>query len=236
MRVFARAGDQAAGAPSGVAYSGFLWSPVYNHNTAVAFKGQLAGVGIDLTNDTGVWTGSQGALRLIARAGDTAPGAADDARFARFDHFSNGDTVISGSLMSMNAENQVAFMADLVGDGITSTNNTGIWATDRSGLLRLIAREGEQLEIAPGIVKTIYQLDFGQPTNNEDGHPSSFNDLGQVAFHAIFTDLTEGIFVSDIATVPEPSSMGLSILALIAVLFAQQLTTNAQCRPKASSP
>jgi hypothetical protein len=54
-------------------------------------------------------------------------------------------------------------------------------------------------------------------TGNEDGRPSGFNDQGQLTFLAEFTDGTNGIFVSDMATLPEPSSALILLLGLVAV-------------------
>jgi hypothetical protein len=74
-------------------------------------------------------------------------------------------------------------------------NNEGIWATDRNGLLRLIVRKGDPVEVA-------------------------FNDRGQLAFGAGFTDGSSGIFISDLVAIPEPVSFALTGSALaVLILF-----------------
>jgi hypothetical protein len=203
-QVVARKGEQAAGAPAGQVYGNFFSHPALNSNRHLAFDGWLAGTGVDTTNDTAIWAGPIDNLAIIAREGDVAPGAHDLATFAHI-HYAY--------FVSMNAAGQVAFLAELAGDGVTLANNTGIYATDRIGRLRLIAREGDPLEVTPGITKIVQELTMFDNTNNEDGQQSSFNDLGQLAFRAVFTDFTEGIFVSSVATVPEPPAIVLFVLA-----------------------
>ena len=78
--------------------------------------------------------------------------------------------------------------------------------------MQLIARRGDLLEVAPGDFRTIsglnlvngFSLDSG--TGNSDGRPSGFNNLGQLAFQASFTDGSSGIFVSNLVAVPEPDA------------------------------
>ena len=78
------------------------------------------------------------------------------------------------------------------------TNDRGIWATDTSGALQLIARTGDQLEVAPGDFRTISDLDFVAATGNGDGRQSGFNNFGQLVFWASFTDGSQGVFVSNV--------------------------------------
>src|SRR5262245_17191865 len=48
-----------------------------------AFFATLAGTGVDMTNNNGIWAeGTGGVKDLIVRAGDPAPGAPDGAVFA----------------------------------------------------------------------------------------------------------------------------------------------------------
>jgi hypothetical protein len=98
----------------------------------------------------------------------------------------------------MNAAGQTAFQGRA---GVDSLGDSGIWATDVNGTLQLVVRAGDTLEVAPADFRTIWYVDFvadsqGE-TGNEDGRASGFNDRGQIAFEAHFTDGTSGIFVSD---------------------------------------
>jgi hypothetical protein len=104
---------------------------------------------------------------------------------------------------SLNSAGQIAFRAELIGDGVDSSNDRGIWATDANGDLQLIARTGDQLEVAPGDSRTLAELDFVSVSNNSDGRRSAFNNVGQLAFWASFTDGSQGVFVSNkVAIVP----------------------------------
>ena len=122
----------------------------------------------------------------------------------------------------INAAGQTAFSAVLKGREIDSSNDFGIFAQDRAGALQLIARTGSSLEVAPGDFRTIRSLSFADRTGNEDGLHSGFNDHGQLAFFAVFTDDTSGIFVSNLVAVPEPSSL-LLVAAAIVTLVAKMI-------------
>ena len=58
----------------------------------------------------------------------------------------------------------------------------------------------------PRYLRTAHRVGYGFigcGDAGEDGTPTAFNDLGQLAFRAMFKDGTEGVFV---ATVPEPGA------------------------------
>ena len=195
LRLVARTGDQAPGADSGATFRqlGTMFPaerPLLNGAGRVAFAATLTGPGVNELNDIGIWTEDDGgSLTLVARMGDPAAGTADGVLF---DHFVNS--------LIFNAAGQVAFTAYTRENGV-STNNKGIWAHDRDGALRLIALEGEMLEVSPGDFREIELLRFDGVSGNEDGLSSSFNNHGQVAFAAKFTDSTWGVFVSDAVSV-----------------------------------
>jgi hypothetical protein len=203
LALAARAGEHAPGTPSGVTFKGsstlpFTFSdPVLNDAGQAAFNAYLTGSGVDLTNDAGIWLDDAGTLKLVAREGDRAPGTPDGVNFTAF-----GPSVL-------NEDGQIAFMAGTIADYFYN----GIWATDRRGALQLIARSGDLLEVAPGDFRTIagfsfYETDtLNTPTGNSDGRRSGFNNLGQLAFYARFTDETAGMFVSNRVAIPEPSTI-----------------------------
>ncbi len=197
LALVARTGDQAPGLPSGVKFGGFAQSFVLLNNADhTAFSASLSGNGVDSTNNSGLWAGAPGSLALVARTGDHAPGTPNGVVFGS----------IAGVRIGFNDAGQTAFRADLTGSGVDSTNDWGLWATDRSGQLQLIARKGDELEVAPGDFRTIgdsrfYQVSLG----NSDG----LNNLGQLAFWARFTDGSQGVFVSNRVAIPEPSGLAL---------------------------
>lgn len=188
ITLVAREGGQAPGAAAGANYGAFSFAALNNHDRA-AFSGylQVEAGGVTANNNAAVWSGAAGDVRLVARENDQAPGALGGV-------FSDFFTP------NINTAGQVAFMAMLkpnVG-GVTSASDRGIWATDVTGALRLIAREGDPLEVAPGDVRTIAQLGFRSNSGNADGRYSMFNDFGQVQFWAEFVGGGEGVFVSDL--------------------------------------
>ena len=185
--LFAREGDLIPGTP---VMLGEPDSPVVNRYQVVAFTSTITGPAVDSSNDRGVFIASGHGLRLIAREGAVAPGTGG-ALFTSFDE------------PSINEHGQLAFLATLSGD------QDAIFATDASGALLLLAREGMTLDLGDGQPGTIASLGLIAGSNaGEDGSRSGFNHLGQVAFRAVFEDSRSAILV---ATVPEPS-----VIAIVA--------------------
>ena len=158
-----------------------------NGEGQLAFSAILAGAGVTAANDTGFWSNGSGSFSLVAREAAQAPGADTGHLFSAFAN------------PVFNSAGQLAFSATLSGAGVTGSNDNGIWAQSLDGNLRLVAREGSPLAVSPGVNRTIAGLSLTGGVNTEDGRRSGFNDLGEVAFLATFTDGTSGIFVSDVA-------------------------------------
>jgi hypothetical protein len=201
--------SEAPGA-SGATFSGFE-NPVINRAGRTAFCAYLANPSL-----IGLWSEGRGELALVALAGAQAPGAAEGTTF---DNFPTNEFT-----HSLNAAGQAAFIA-VVTDS-QGVRGEGIWAQDSHGTLQLIALTGNKLDIddGPGVDwRTISGLDSRlydpfSKTGNEDGHVSTFNDLGQVAFTAYFTDGTSGVFVSNLVAIPEPTAKSL-VGACVACLW-----------------
>jgi hypothetical protein len=190
VTLVARSGDAAPGTPEGVNFAPFSLAPNaflgLNDTGQVAFRGNLTGTGVNSNNDRGIWLEGEEGLELIARTGNAAPGTAGGVRFSGL------------SRPTLNNAGQVAFRGDLTGTGVGTGNNLGIWATNESGELQLIARKGTLLEVAPGDSRTISDLGFVTDSGNSDGRASAFNNLGQLVFWARFTNGTQGVFVSSL--------------------------------------
>ena len=158
----------------------------------VAFRAyllqDLQGTGeVTKSNNTGIWTEQAGSgLELLAREGDPAPGMPSGMVF---------DNLLYDPIGNENG--QVAFYAllrpNIVED--SSPIGSGIWAQDRNGDLRLIVSAGDPLEVATGDTRIVDRLALDFDLNN----------LGQLLFRATFEDGTQGIFVSNIATISEPT-------------------------------
>jgi hypothetical protein len=186
LALVARAAGQAPGLAAGVKFETFSSELLFNADSDVAFTATLVGTGIGLTNDAGIWARKDNVLDLVAAKGAAAPDGPQGAMFQAFDNF------------SLNSAGQVAFRGVLTGGQVTTESDKGIWAETLGGTLKLIAREGQAFEVAPGSTRTIATLQMASGVT-EDGRGSAFNDRGEVAFMATFTDGSSGVFVSDVA-------------------------------------
>jgi hypothetical protein len=182
--------------------------PALNDAGQTAFRAYISGVGVDSTNNEGIWSEGSGSLALVARAGGPAPGTPSGISFATFFPFNGA--------LRMNASGQIAFTAFLKGSGVVPfENDIGIWASDPAGAVQLIARTGDMLEVGPGDFRTIEDLSVVENVaGNGDGRPSGFNNRGQLVFWASFSGGGQGIFVSNRAAVPEPAPLALLAVAL----------------------
>jgi hypothetical protein len=199
-----RAGDLAPGTPDGAVFRSFN-DPVLGGSDHIAFRGFLReGVGgVRTENRMGIWSGEGDQLKLVARSQDSAPGTQGVFNFMDLDS------------LGINARGQVAFLADLqIGEGgVTENDDLGIWAEDADGVLQLVVRTGSELEVAPNDFRVLSDLDLlGATAKLGQG----FNDLGQVAFIAKFSDGSSGIFISNRVAVPEPDSSRLALVLIFA--------------------
>jgi hypothetical protein len=196
LTLIARRGTHAPGTPSGVNFEDFgSWS-LLNETGQALLNVLLSGAGVDDSNDEALFLrDAVGNLSLAHRFGDQAPGTPAGTVFA-------GNPAL-GYARVLNNVGQLAITSPVAGPGVDSSNDHGIWATDRSGAQQLIVRKGDELEVAPGDFRTVSELGFVGDNGNSNGWSSAFNNFGQVAFWASFTDGTQGVFVSNkVATVP----------------------------------
>ena len=211
-------GMQVPGVADDRLYS-FMREVLINASGNIAFTAVLQGPDGDdppSVSDNGIWSDASGELKLVALAspfdpidpngeqGTPVPGSPPGTFFSAFVDF-----VLNGS-------GQVAFEATTTGPD----PHRGIWAQDRAGVLRSIVQVGGQLDVDDGPavdLRTVATLDFLGSSGNEDGLASAFNDSGHLAFAARFTDDSWGIFVSNVATVPEPSGLIYALAAAIVI-------------------
>lgn len=195
LQLAVRQRDSVPGYQSEADIEGFS-SFAFSETDDVIFRGLTNGLEIPTDERFGLWTGDRGELRLVARAGMSAPGT--DAEFS--DTGFGSDTVLA-----TNNAGQVAFWSLLRGPGVNSTNDQGVWATDVAGNLQLILRKGDVLDTNSDPLvdnlRVIAGVGHLPGTGAEDGRAVSFNDAGQLALIVVFTDGSRGIYV---ATVPEP--------------------------------
>jgi hypothetical protein len=183
LRLVARQGDPAPGAPAGTPF-GNLGPPTINARGQVAFRVELPGGG------SGIWSEGHGSLAPVAQVGEQAPGTAAGVKFNYL-----SDQAISDS-------GSTSFFASLKLNegGVTDSNDTGIWS-DGSGALALVAREGSQAPGAPdGAV-------FGRID------PPVMNGPGKVAFRAILLPGSGGVTAdSDVGVWAEDPNGVLSLI------------------------
>lgn len=199
-------GQPAPGANLGSKFGFFEYGGVViNERGQVAFRATLDS---PTATGPGLWVADgEGSVIPIAVPGMAAPGT---------------NAVFRGTEAPiLNSRGQIAFVGYLAGPGVHSSNDIGLWATDYQGVLQLIARTGDLMDIddGPGVnLRTVYQLWFAGESGNQDGRASGFNDLGQLAFMAMTLspqDLSYGIFVSNTVAVPEPSALCLIVAGML---------------------
>lgn len=216
IRLVAWKGQSAVGAPDDAVFRDFFITGNtqaidVNNGGNVAFMARI-GHAVGTSTPLSIWSEGSGDLELVAMVGGAAPGYTNDVNFADF-----VDPWGSTYPLALNNRGQIAFRGRVAGTGISSANDEGIWAQDRSGELRLIIKEGDAVETNPGEFRTIQALRF---VGNFGTH-SGFNDAGELVFHATFVGGGNGIFVSDAVAVPEPSScvivLAMAFMALIGI-------------------
>lgn len=191
----------------------YLYPVSFNNAGESLFQATLTGDEVDDNNDRGIWSNVGGTLDLIARLGEIAPGTTE--KFAEFYYH------------DLNDLGQAMIVARLTGED----SHRGIWAQDTNGELTLIAKEGDQIDVdgGPGVeLRTIELLGNQRFTKQIPYYAfpygTDLNDSGQVAFIAKFSeDSIQGVYVSNMVAVPEPSSLLLLALATLAI-------TNVRCR------
>lgn len=120
-------GTPAPGTPSGVTFAGASGG-LFNNAGQIAFRADIEGDGVDITNSAGIWSHSAINGSLVARQGDQAPGMSTGFTFDVF-----GNPVL-------NDAGQVAFYAHLFSPG-TGDFGQGVWAQPSGGLV-LVAGSG----------------------------------------------------------------------------------------------
>ena len=117
--------------------------------TTLIVRGPSEPVAVGSMNDAGqvafsaasrVWIGTQGAgVVPVVGPASAVPGV-------------TGAAFGATGLAAINHSGRLAFRADLSGPGLTPANNSGIFTGDNADNLRLVARTGDALPQAPGLV------------------------------------------------------------------------------------
>lgn len=189
-----------------------------NGNGHVAFSGWLTGDAVTVQNQSAIFSTFDGELSAVVRGGDHAPGTGAGTAFSR----------LTNRSFAFNDTGQIAFSTELFGGDVNTpagrgqppefVNNHGIWGLDRQGILRKVVRAGDWIDVDLGPTQDLRRVDrvsfYGQLGIGATGF-NGFNNSGQLAFGATFTDGSSGIFISNVLTVPEPSALLLMFLAAV---------------------
>jgi hypothetical protein len=146
------------------------------------------GYGFEFGNGTGVAVGTLDSMRIIAVQGAPATGTDPGVEVAAFG--ANTRPVV-------NALGNCVYTAALRGAGVTEANDSAVYATDRRGRPFVLAREGSELPVLPGVSKVVREIAF-YPTAGGDGYSSCMDTSGVFVFHATFTDGTSALLAADL--------------------------------------
>jgi hypothetical protein len=171
LMLVAREDDSAPGLGPDVRFGGFFNTPI-NDSGHMAFGATLKGTGVPMGTESSIWSNRSGALAVVDREGDAAPGLPSSVFF--------GDM---GAAL-FNASSRVAFLSLLQGASVSADNEYSVWS-EGSGSLALVARGGDPApNTDSGVVfQTIYL----------DG----FNDAGHVVFDAQLKQGVGGVTTSN---------------------------------------
>jgi len=193
-RIVAREGDPAPGLPAGGTFSSVGVLVDIDQAGRAVFSARIAGG----SGGTCLYAETDTGIAPLAYPGQQAPGFADGVTYA---------TVYSEQWLEVNRHGDVAFLASLTGPGIDSGNDFGLWA-EIDDEIRLIVREGDQIEVAPGETRTVKYVRFQDGWEDDPYGRSAFSDSGWITFSLTFDDGTNGVF----AAIPEPATFCLLAL------------------------
>lgn len=196
VRLVAMTRSQAAGLPTGVQYADIgYFSVSFSDRGHVAFQARLQGPpSLSPFGDNALFAhNSRGELSAVIRRGD-APEGLGGATFFRMDGPSH-----------INSRAQVAFLGTFRTPAPSFQLFDSLFVTDLSGELVLIAAEGRLFDTnADPLVEDLRTVaDLGSDY-------FQFNNRGEIAFLASFTDGSSGLFI---VSVPNPAALALLIPA-----------------------
>jgi hypothetical protein len=200
LQIVARTGSGGPGPNlgAGVNFSA-LNAPLLNATDSVAFMATINGPGTSASNDFGIWTNSGGTLQAVIREGSSELGP----QLGEGVYFDERST--KSWSMAMNGVGEVVVAAPLIGTGVTSSNDSGIWAWTNGQLIKII-REGDQIDVNPdpGVddLRTILHYSLNGGSGDEDGRRMALNDNGRLVFSLFFLDGTAGVFTAQLPRHP----------------------------------
>lgn len=191
--------DPAPGVVGAASFDNFNNSGMqYNDAGHAAFQGIISGALVTAQSDTGIWSTAPGALTLVALEGDVGPGTAGWT-FGNF----------NGIFMMQNAQGKIVF-TNTMSTGGTPATVTTYWGWDPAAGLSLIsfngAGVGSQIEVSPGVFKTLSSFAGASQFTNNGGGTLTFADDGTIAFRLGFTDGTGAVGTMNFAPLAPPTA------------------------------
>ena len=208
LKLVAREGYQAPGLPAGVIFEELaLVEPLLGARGDVAFTAHVDGPGLGMTNDTAIWAGLPGALKMMCRSGspamDMPPGVIYSTAFAAvFD------------LAGLNAQGNALFKTIVEGSGIGLLNDEGLWG-GVPGFESLLLQRGDVIDLGNGRVGEVHMIEIvdinGELQNGggQDGRARGFNDRNQCAM-ALHFKAAQGSALVMVDDMTDPDLNGLS--------------------------
>jgi uncharacterized repeat protein (TIGR03803 family) len=144
-----------------------LSDPVLSSAGDVAFIGSFAAAGGKRSRAIFVQQ-SGGSLTVVAQTGDVAPGVVQQgAEFASFEQ------------LAVESGGGVAFLATILGPGVSAKTDRGFWASDTGKTIRLVAQNGALVPL-PGAESgdSILALTALKPLPNVQGQGRSLDTIG----------------------------------------------------------
>lgn len=183
LELLVRQGEPAPGTEPGTVFkvpgelpssvSLFSQAPAMNASGTVLFSSFLDGPDVEMNGDFALFSGKPGALKVVARRGDAAPGTEPGVIFRSF------------RVSMINDAGQILVPGILEGPGVDTSNDDGLWIREPSGETRLVARAGDPV---PGRAPDVLFSRF----NN---HGSIINGRGSVAFLASTTSSDHCLYI-----------------------------------------
>ncbi len=172
LELLLREGDPAPFTEPGTVLGGSIPFPgfSFNDNSNLALISRLEGPAIDSFNDQLLYVERDGALELVVREGDPAPGAGAGVTFG------GNSTDLALNFVELNNDDRVAFLLRLGG----AVPALSALYSDHAGALAPVALPGQP---APG-TNFDYSI-FSTPV---------LNNANQIAFGVAFPDADEDIF------------------------------------------
>lgn len=183
LSLVVRLGDPAPEISPTAIYAGIGETPVGDSSRTAVFRGEFVGEGINTANDMAIIAVmSDNSRRVVARTAQQAPGVPDGQFFTNFP-----------IPPTINANGRAAFLGQLIGQDVDATNREGIWVVEEDGSAELVARQGDAVEVAPGDVRTIFELSALLSQSVDTGEPRGIDDADELVLTILFTDLSSAI-------------------------------------------